>query len=204
MTTTAILVTLDGSHGTLIVHRSTGTIVKRKGRCRCEDCGGAPYGNIGRIDPASFQMEPERDHFDVLEAGFWTPKGDFEPGLTMRTASGWFPRYGGGRVWLDDDFDDWVPLALLPAPAPTPDARVIAHAWHWENDATDGVPYQTYSDPGCDPVDGWCIYRRIPDPRGDHWPFAVQDEADFATRDEAVTAARLVADVYGATLCVED
>lgn len=55
----------------------------------------------------------------------------------------------------------------------------------------------TYSDGVNDPVDGWSVYRRIPDPRGPFWPFDSSDERDFETREEALAYAEQLAAEHG-------
>ena len=118
-------VTIGGSHGELTVDRATGTILDRpEGYC-CEDCDGPGYGDIARFDPVVFEREREFDHFDILGTAYWTHDGTFVEGLTIRTVTG--PFMLRGRVHhADNDFDDWVPLALLPAPKPRPRGPAVA------------------------------------------------------------------------------
>lgn len=61
---------------------------------------------------------------------------------------------------------------------------------------TDGDGNETYSDAG-DPVEGWSIYRRIPDPRGNHHPFDAQDDDNFPTREAALARAEELAALHG-------
>lgn len=189
----SITIEIDGSHGSLLVHRETGAVLERTIGCSpCCDCKGLGYHDILMFNPADYAAWPEVGSFDIVHVGYWDDQGRYEPATVIREA--FHPRYGM-------DFDSVVELALLPAPEATPAALVVAHAWQWVEHV--GGRYQEYSTPGRDPVDGWCIYRRIPAALPSE-PFKVADEADYVTREEALAAARVICDIYGARLCVED
>lgn len=188
-------VTVGGSWGSLNVDAATGVILDASHNPLTpedEAAGERGYRDIALFDPVPFARWGYA-YEDILACGYWLRDGTYVAPLTTREADD--PRFG--RL-----VEDWVPLALLPAPEPTPEALVIVHAWQWEEPAV-GEPYQSYATPGVDPVHGWCIYRRIP-AANDWEPFDVADEQDFLDRDSAIAAARTVAAVYGATLCVED
>lgn len=70
---------------------------------------------------------------------------------------------------------------------------VCVNAWH-----TDAEGNQTYSDPARDPIEGWSVYRRMPDPRGDHFPCGCLDDADFESRDDAMAYADRISAENGA------
>ena len=92
---------VSGSHGNLTVHRTTGIILQRIDHSVDDD----PYSDIAWFDPICFSAEPRRDSFDILETGYWTRDGSYEPRLTVRTCT---------KIMCE--FEDWVPFAMLPAP----------------------------------------------------------------------------------------
>ncbi|WP_334656706.1 hypothetical protein [Sphingomonas panaciterrae] len=105
---------ISGSHGAIRADMATGVIVDRGEPCSCEDCGGTAYGNIARVDPVTLAHEAEGARYfetDVLAVGYWTAAGDYAEPLTVRTV---VDHYGSCVAAMD--FDDWVPLRLLPAP----------------------------------------------------------------------------------------
>lgn len=59
-------------------------------------------------------------------------------------------------------------------------STVCLHAWHTTPDGD-----QTYSDPTTDPVDGWCVYRRIDGHASAANPFEITDEDDFPDHQAA-------------------
>ena len=75
----------------------------------------------------------------------------------------------------------------------TKDTEVCLHAWRTTEDGgeeyTDGLA-----------VDGWCVYVRVADPRGDHYPFDINDERDFETYEAAIAYAETLASDLGARL----
>jgi hypothetical protein len=77
---------------------------------------------------------------------------------------------------------------------------IIVHAWHRDEQGN-----QTYSDPSVDPIEGWCAYLRVPRaPAAEDGAFEVPWEADFATREIAVEAAKEMAAIAQCDVCVED
>lgn len=106
---------IRGSHGTLKVHKETGVIVSRPEGCGCGECHNG-YSNIARFDPMTFVGEPDATSFDILGCAYWTHDGTYEEMLTVRTITGPFKASDGRVYHADDDFDDWMPFRLLPAP----------------------------------------------------------------------------------------
>lgn len=94
-----------GSHGELKIHALTGIIIERRNDPTEPDDPDSTYPDIARFDPAIFAGEPSRERWDILATAYWTHEGQFAPALTVRLAT---DRRGGL------EFDDWVPLALLP------------------------------------------------------------------------------------------
>lgn len=79
--------------------------------------------------------------------------------------------------------------------------HIIVHAWQWE----DG--HQSYADPGCDRVDGWCAYARTPITGQPDGAFEAVELGDTSSRDEAVNLARAAASARGispSAICIED
>lgn len=98
---------ISGSHGELRVHRETGVVVERLKPCYCGECRDG-YGDIVLFNPVDIRREERCNVLDILWVGYWDDEGRYEPALTHRT------------IWRDgwnEDFDEAVPMALLPAPA---------------------------------------------------------------------------------------
>jgi hypothetical protein len=101
-----------GSHGDITVDRLTGVVISRTG-CTCPDCHNG-YSNIVRFDPVDIAREGG-DETDILALGYWTDDDTYVEPLVMKLFSG--PFMCRGKVFhADNDFFDWVPLRLLPAP----------------------------------------------------------------------------------------
>lgn len=62
---------IQGSDGELVVDRATGAVLKRNG----EAIGGAGYPEIEWFQPATLTGS----HLDILECGYWTRAGAYEP-----------------------------------------------------------------------------------------------------------------------------
>jgi hypothetical protein len=75
----------------------------------------------------------------------------------------------------------------------TREPEVCLHAWRTTEDGgaeyTDGLA-----------VDGWSVYVRVADPRGDHYPFDLEEERDFETYEAAIAYAETLASDIGARL----
>ena len=75
----------------------------------------------------------------------------------------------------------------------TREPEVCLHAWRTTEDGgaeyTDGLA-----------VDGWSVYVRVADPRGDHYPFDIAEERDFETYEAAIAYAETLASDIGARL----
>jgi hypothetical protein len=75
----------------------------------------------------------------------------------------------------------------------TREPEVCLHAWRTTEDGgaeyTDGLA-----------VDGWSVYVRVADPRGDHYPFDTNEERDFETYEAAIAYAETLASDIGARL----
>lgn len=63
----------------------------------------------------------------------------------------------------------------------TAGTTICIHAWY---NTPEGD--QTYSDPQTDPVDGWCVYRRVDTPASQMTPFHTSDEEDFPDHPSAL------------------
>lgn len=182
-------VTIDGSHGSLLVHRDTGAVLRTIYGCNCGECAGG-YPDILLFNPADMAAWPEAGSFDILKVGYWDDAGRYEPATTIR------------RIWNDHcgwDFDAVTEMALLPAPA-EPGTLIIVHAWQWDGES------QSYADATLDKVDGWCAYVRIP--KAVDGEFTVIELGDFENRELAIDAANQEAAARRlnpiAAVCVED
>jgi len=73
----------------------------------------------------------------------------------------------------------------------TKEPEVCLHAWRTTADGgaeyTDGLA-----------VDGWCVYVRVSDPRGEYYPFDLEEERDFETYEAAIAYAETLANDLGA------
>ena len=73
----------------------------------------------------------------------------------------------------------------------TREPEVCLHAWCTTEDGgaeyTDGLA-----------VDGWSVYVRVADPRGDHYPFDIAEVRDFETYEAAIAYAETLASDIGA------
>ena len=98
-------VTIDGSHGSLLVHRSTGAVLQTLHGCACGECDGG-YPDILLFNPADMAAWPEAGSFDIVTVGYWDTAGAYEPATTIRRV--WNIHYG----W---DFDTVAEMALLPS-----------------------------------------------------------------------------------------
>lgn len=184
-------VTVNGSHGSLLVHFESGHIIAAEA-CDCTDCARfGDYTTIAWFDPARWD-ECARKYgcADILLTAFVDKQGRYQRECSVVTC---------GDADLPDYYLDEVPL--LPAPEPVAGSQVIVHAWQWTEPDWRGRQYQEYATPGLDRVDGWCVYLRTPSPDGD-WDG--REEEDFPDRASAVAAAEVLAAVYGAIVCVED
>lgn len=80
---------------------------------------------------------------------------------------------------------------------PPEELSVCVHAWYWTDDeAGNGEEYQEYTDDP-DLADGWCVYLRRDTPGDEIEPFELEDEVDYATREEALAAAEALASAHG-------
>ena len=79
--------TAVGAHGVLSFDSVTGAVLRAE-RCACADCaaredGVTGYGDIARIDITELAAEfPTAEHggeLDILEVGYWTRSGHYEP-----------------------------------------------------------------------------------------------------------------------------
>ena len=69
---------------------------------------------------------------------------------------------------------------------------ICLHAWTQVGEA-----YQEYADPSRgDPVDGWCVYRRIETPEDAEQPFEIVEDEDFTSEDAARARAAELAAQY--------
>lgn len=74
----------------------------------------------------------------------------------------------------------------------TTDIKVVClNAWTVDDDGN-----ETYTD-NPDTTKGWSVYLRIPDPRGDYYPFDCTDEQDFETYEAAIAFAEELAAQHG-------
>lgn len=101
---------IDGSHGSLLVHRETGAVLRTIHGCNCGDCEGG-YPDILLFNPADYAAWPGVESFDIVSVGYWDREGRYEPATVIRQE--WSECFG----W---DFDAVAELALLPAPDGTP------------------------------------------------------------------------------------
>lgn len=105
------IVKIYGSHGVLWVHARTGLIVAYDP----DPSGGDSYSNIARFDPTD--IERLGGGGDILGYGFWDHAGMYAEPMTTRAVSGCISLQPVGRfITRDWEFDEWVPLALLPPP----------------------------------------------------------------------------------------
>lgn len=108
-------VTVGGNHADLTVHAATGVIVKRRNHCDCTDCGGRGYDDIARFDPVVFaRWNWPGGRYDILECGYWTQDGGYQEDWTVLTVE------ERGEM----EFEDWVPMKLLPPPAGQPEGQM--------------------------------------------------------------------------------
>ena len=186
MRSNTIIVT--GSHGELVVHRSTGVVVEGLEECGCEDC--VRYGTyeeqVALFDPndiAAFDGE-----VDILRLGFWDRSGVYTPAvehLMVHHPSGW------------EDVDAVSEKRLLPKP----DVEVCLHGF------TEDEQGQHYSDDP-DEITGWCVYLRRNEPaKGSHpvmsyfdREWKIIDEWDFGDSGAARAFAKRMAADYGTTI----
>lgn len=90
---------IRGSHGTLHVDRRTGIVIEYDRDCHC----GEDYDTIARFETVVFERNADVDDFDILECGYWLQDGSYAEPLSW--------------CQIDDDWVDWQPFRLLPAPA---------------------------------------------------------------------------------------
>jgi hypothetical protein len=108
-------VTIHGNYGTLTVHVSTGIVVSY------DPEGNEPeYADIKRFDPADLARCPGGG--DILFFGFWDDQGRYFGAITPRIMTGRRPYYRcipsyPAYIFVDNDLDEMVPMAYLPAHA---------------------------------------------------------------------------------------
>lgn len=118
------IVLVYGSHGELKVHASTGVIISRPDEYPDPEDIDSTYPEIARFDPSIFAAEPLRDRWDILATAYWTHEGLYEPALTMRLMT---------DCSRQSECDDWVPFALLPAPARPVDVELRTRTGSYRN-----------------------------------------------------------------------
>jgi hypothetical protein len=94
-------ISVEGSHGTLIVHAATGAILERTTTCGCEDCvPEASYASILFFDPLGWDaIALNHGATDILFTSFWDCAGYAR---AMSTASVWGPRDSAPWVYADE------------------------------------------------------------------------------------------------------
>ncbi|MFZ3482187.1 hypothetical protein [Sphingomonas sp. 3-13AW] len=90
------------------------------------------------------------------------------------------------------DTSDPVPGAAATSSDPSAVKSVVCvNAFHTAENGD-----VTYSGEG-DPIEGWSVYRRIPDPRGNHYPFDTADDDEFPSRELALKRADELGALHG-------